>query len=42
MCLDNKVIQEGLKDFLGEVILYLMLIEKALHLVMLAECILEG
>lgn len=30
MCLDNKVIQEGLKDFSGEVILYLMLVEKAL------------
>lgn len=30
MCLDNKVIREGLKDFSGEVILYLMLIEKTL------------
>lgn len=30
MCLDNKVIREGLKDFSGEVILYLMLMEKAL------------
>lgn len=30
MCLGNKVIQEGLKDFSGEVILCLMLVEKAL------------
>lgn len=30
LCLGNKAIQEGLKDFLGEVIIYLMLIEKAL------------
>lgn len=29
MCLDNKVTQEGLKDFSGEVILHLMLVEKA-------------
>lgn len=30
MCLDNKVIREGLKDLSGEVILYLMLVEEAL------------